>query len=507
MIIQICLLYGANYRAGDGSFKAFYETSSGGQLTVTVDVKGWYRAANNFQYYAKDSGDDRAADLVREAVDAAEVAGTNFLLYDNDSDGDVDGILSVHSGPGAEIGAQSGLYIWSHRWVLNGGNLGAAFYDGVTINDYMINPETRSAADQSISGIGVFCHEFGHNLGLPDLYDTDNTNGDSEGIGNWGLMAAGSYSGSSNRPSNFSAWCKEELGWDTPQNITIGNTGSYSLNPSSTSRDEILRVNTSLSNEYFLIENRQLTGKDSDLPGHGLAIWHINTTKTNSSGNSVNANGSLKGVDLEEADGNNDLDNKVNRGDPGDLFPGTSNLIIFDDNSNPSAQNYLLGNTGLQIRNIVETVGGAVSFDFGQAPGPPCSASTTFTTNTGSFDDGSGPGLDYVNNQTCAWLITPVAGSVTLSFSAFDIEAIYDTVTVYDGANINAQLIGKFSGNSIPVNITSSSNAMFVQFKSNATLNGSGFDASFITNSPSLTQTGPAGVGSTVNNILWLDAN
>jgi|GEM_PF-526105 len=479
------LLYGANYRSGDGSFKAFYETSSGGLLTVTVDVKGWYRASNNFQYYAADSGYDRAADLVREAVDAAELAGTNFGLYDNDADGDVDGILSVHSGPGAEIGSQSGLYVWSHRWVLNGGNTGAAFYDNVSINDYMINPETRSASNQNISGIGVFCHEFGHNLGLPDLYDTDNSNGNSEGIGNWCVMAGGTYSGSSNRPSGFSAWCKEDLSWDTPQILTLGQTGSYSLNPASTNQNEFYRINTTLSNEYFLVENRQLVGRDSDLPGHGLAIWHINTNKTNSFGNRVNGDETLKGVDLEEADGNNDLDNQVNRGDAGDLFPGTSSRTTFTDNTNPSAQTYLLGNTGLQIRNIVEVVGGAVSFDFGQAPGPPCSASTTFTTNTGSFDDGSGAGLDYVNNQTCAWLITPASGTVTLSFSAFDIEPTNDTVTIYDGANINAALIGKFSGNSIPANVTSTSNSMYVQFKSNATISAPGFDASFITNVPS----------------------
>ena len=479
------LLYGANYRSGDGSFKTFYETSSGGQLTVTVDVKGWYRAANNFQYYAADSGYDRAADLVREAVDAAEVAGTNFALYDNDSDGDVDGILSIHSGPGAEIGSQSGLYIWSHRWVLNGGNTGAAFYDGVRINDYMINPETRSATNNSISGIGVFCHEFGHNLGLPDLYDTDNSNGDSEGIGNWCLMASGAYMGNSNRPAGFSAWCKEDLGWETPQLLTLGQTGNYTLNPASTNRNEFFRINTPLSNEYFLIENRQLVGRDTDLPGHGLAIWHINTTKTNSFGNRVNGDETLKGVDLEEADGNNDLDNEVNRGDGGDLFPGTSNRTTFNDNTNPSAQNYLLANTGLEIRNIVETPSGVINFSFGRSPGPPCSASTIFTANTGSFDDGSGAGLDYVNSQTCAWLITPAAGTVTLSFSAFDTEAINDTVTVYDGTTINAPLLGRFSGNTIPPNVTSTSNAMYVQFKSNATISGPGFDASYITNSPS----------------------
>lgn len=478
------LLYGNNYRSGDGSFKAFYETSSGGQLTVDIDVKGWYRAANNYQYYAADSGYDRAADLVREAVDAAEVAGTNFGVYDNNSDGSVDGVLAVHAGPGAESGSLTGQYIWSHRWVLSGGSSGSVFYDGVRINDYMINPETRGTiTNPRTVGIGVFCHEFGHNLGLPDLYDTDNTNGDSEGIGEWGLMASAGYLGGEHRPGNFSAWCKEELQWDTPQIATIGNTGLYSLNPASTSRNEILRVNTSVSNEYFLIENRQRLGKDSDLNGSGLAIWHINTNKTNSIRNNVNADETLKGVDLEEADGNDDLDNDVNRGDGGDLFPGTSNATSFTDATSPNAQTYTLANTGLEIRNIVETVGGPITFSFGPAPGAPCAASTNLTANTGSFDDGSGAGLDYVNNQSCSWLIQPsTAGTITLSFSAFRTEAVNDSVTIYDGPNNASTILGSFSGTTIPSSVTSTNNVMYVEFNSNATISDSGFVANYITN-------------------------
>lgn len=478
------LLYGANHNNGDGSFKVFYETSSGGQLTIDVDVQGWYRAANNFQYYAADSGYDRAADLVREAVDAAELAGTNFSLYDNNSDGDVDGILAVHSGPGAEIGAQTGLYIWSHRWVLNGGNMGSVIYDGVRINDYMINPEVRSATNQNISGIGVFCHEFGHNLGLPDLYDTDQSNGDSEGIGNWCLMAGGAYSGNSNRPSNFSAWCKEELGWDNPTNISIGTTGIYTLNPASTTRDEIIRVNTQLPNEYFLIENRQQVGRDSDLPHHGLAIWHINTNLTNSPGNSVNADETMKGVDLEEADGLNDLDNEVNRGDSGDLFPGSSNVTTFDDNTNPSAETYLLTNTGLEIRNITETIGGSITFDFGQSPGAPCAATTTLTASSGTFDDGSGAGLDYANNQNCSWLIQQMSGTITLSFNSFDTEAGQDSVTIYDGTSALDPVLGNFSGNTIPSSITSTGSDMFITFISNATNSAPGWEASYVSSVP-----------------------
>ena len=413
------LLYADNYRNGDGSFKTFYEVSSNGQLTITVDVYGWYRADSSYIWYGRDSGYDRAADLVREAVDAAELAGVDFSLYDNDGDFDVDGILAVHAGPGAEVGAQT-QYIWSHRWVMSGGNSGSVTYDGVFINDYMMNPETRgSISNPRMVGIGVFCHEFGHNLGLPDLYDTDDANGGSEGIGNWGLMGGAAYLGGENRPGNFCAWSRIENGWDTPTQLTIGNSGQYSLNPASTTKDAIYQINTALPNEYFLLENRQKLSRDLELPGEGLAIWHINTTKTNAFGNSVNADETLKGVDLEEADGFDDLDNEVNRGDNGDLFPGTSNNTTFDDASTPNANTYTLSNTNLEIRNI-SMVGDIINFDFGPAPGPPCNATTTLTTPTGSLDDGSG-GLDYAHNQSCSWLIQANSGNtITLSFSSFD---------------------------------------------------------------------------------------
>ena len=490
------LLYGRNYRSGDGSFKYFYETASDSLLTIDVDVRGWFRAANNYTYYSRDSGYPRAADLVREAVDAAELAGVNFANYDNDNDGDVDGILAVHSGPGAEQGSRT-QYIWSHRWVLNGGNLGSVIYDGKFINDYMINPETRIAgASQNLVGIGVFCHEFGHNLGLPDLYDTDNTNGGSEGIGNWCLMAGGTWLGGEHRPCNFSAWCRIENNWATPSNLTIGNSSSHTMQPSVSHQNEIYQINTALSNEYFLLENRQKTGLDRELPGEGLAVWHINTTKTLAPGNSVNADENLKGVDLEEADGNNDLDNEVNRGDNGDLFPGSSTNRTFDDNSTPNAKTYTNANTGLQLRNITET-GSLVTFDFGPPIVATCSGTTNLNASSGSLDDGSAAASAYANNLNCSWLIQPATGPVNLSFSRFDINPSGDTLYLYDGVNSSASLIGKYTGTSSPPAAISTGNSIFIEFITDATATSTGWAASYTSSGPSTTCSGTTNLSGT----------
>ncbi|MDB9774902.1 M6 family metalloprotease domain-containing protein [Vicingaceae bacterium] len=484
------LLTNPNHRSGDGSFKSFYTDASFNQLSITVDVMGWYRAQNNYAYYSDSAGTARAAKLVREAVDAAETAGANFANYDNDNDGDVDGILVVHSGPGAETGIPNrNRHIWSHRWVMSGGSSipggGSVTYDGKFINDYMINPETRGTlTNPRLVGIGVFCHEFGHNLGLPDLYDTDASNGDSEGVGNWAVMAGGTWLGGEHRPGGFCAWSKEDLGWITPTALTTNSTGTYSLKPAGNNQNTILKITTSEPTEYFLLENRQKIGRDLELPGHGLAIWHINTTKTNSFGNRVNGDETLKGVDLEEADGLADLDNEVNRGDGGDVYPGTTNKTDFNNTSNPNSQLYNNSNSGLIVRNITER-GDSIILTLGAAAAT-CSGLTTLTTPSGSFDDGSGMMANYDDNQNCTWLIQPTAAtSITLNFNNFSTETSNDEVRVYDGNSSSATLLGTFSGLSqtIPA-ITSTGGALFIEFTTNNSITEAGWDVSYTSVTP-----------------------
>ncbi|QHT70249.1 M6 family metalloprotease domain-containing protein [Rhodocytophaga rosea] len=338
------MMNATNYR-GTGSFRDFFIKSSVYSLTVDTDVVGWYTAKNSYEYYGKKNGDLRSVDLVREAVDAANKAGVDFSKYDNDKDGKVDGIIVAHAGPGAEEGNQL-QYIWSHRWWLSA-NSKQVSYDGVLVEDYMINPETRIFTND-IVGIGVYCHEFGHNLGLPDLYDTDEKNGSSEGIGEWCLMGSAGWLGKEHQPGNMSAWARTTLGWMSPTTITT--PGNYSLYFGAIG----YRMNTPVPNEYFLIENRQKLNLDVALNGSGLAIWHINTDKTSMypPTNYVNADENLKGVDLEEADGRNDLDYQLNRGDAGDLFAGPSNKTAFNDNTYPNSKTYTGVSSGVNIHDI-----------------------------------------------------------------------------------------------------------------------------------------------------------
>jgi M6 family metalloprotease-like protein len=128
--------------------------------------------------------------------------------------------------------------------------------------------------------MGVFAHEYGHGLGLPDLYDTDKS---SKGTGDWDLMAGGSWnkvSRGGDRPAHLSAWCKYKLGWVNPT-VVIGKLENEQISAASNQADvyRLLTGSPGTGGEYFLIENRQQSGFDEGLPGAGLAVWHIDESK------------------------------------------------------------------------------------------------------------------------------------------------------------------------------------------------------------------------------------
>ncbi len=339
---------------GPGSMKDYYNEVSYGAFSVSpgpAGVVGWFAATRVHDYYGDTHGKVRAAELVKEAVLAADPY-VDFSKYDNDHDGIVDTVMIVHQGRGAEESRDS-TDIWSHKWSLSGAGVGAVYADGVWINTYTIQPEKYR---QSISSIGIFAHEYGHALGLPDLYDIDDS---SEGVGNWCLMGGGNWNRtntSGDSPAHMSAWCKSFLGWVSPTLVR----GSYArrkfdatayagdvvqLLPNPNGPSDWDRWGDGVG-EYFLVENRYKAGFDAGLPGSGLAIWHIDERQGN------NADEYHKLVDLEEADGRDDLDWKRNRGDAGDLYPGSSNNRRFGDLTIPDNWWHDYRNTGCSIRNI-----------------------------------------------------------------------------------------------------------------------------------------------------------
>jgi immune inhibitor A len=307
------------------SLTSYYKTLSGGQLEVTGEAIGYVRAPNPYSFYT-DGESGTSMNYPRNTpgllVDAlTEFCATNSLKrFDTDGDGFVDGIFLIHAGGGAEAEpnpAKRKDMIWSHKWTLP-----TPFAnDGVQVFAYSTEPEDGH--------VGVFCHEFGHVLGLPDLYDTSYR---SEGVGDWCLMGGGSWGGGGDKPVRMSCWCLAKLGWIKPKKIT--GTKSLTISPLADDPTACYRLWTggSTGPEYFLIENRQDTGIDEELPGKGLALWHIDERQ---SGN-TDPLGYLVG--LVQADGKKDLEKLKNRGDEGDLFPGSEKVTTISDSTNPSTR-------------------------------------------------------------------------------------------------------------------------------------------------------------------------
>jgi M6 family metalloprotease-like protein len=334
---------------GSSSFKAYYQDNSYNQLTVNTTVVGPY--AINMSMSA---ADNNTRDFISRAVTAANNDGVDFSDYDNDSDGTMDALYVIHAGYGEEAGAPS-YTIWSHSWDLGSY---AKTYDGVYIFSYATSPELRGASGSSITSIGVIAHEFGHNIGVPDYYDTDGSGsgGSAWDLKSWDVMAGGSWNNSGDTPAQHNMYTKWKLGWSSP--TTLSSDGSYNLRNTS-DYNEAYRINTTTSNEFFILENRQQTGWDSYIGGHGMLIFHIDGGFIDGlSGNTVNANPSHQGVDVEEAD--NVRSSSTYGADP---FPGTGNKTTFTDTTTPSAKSWAGNDTDQPLTDISE-ISGVVYFDY-----------------------------------------------------------------------------------------------------------------------------------------------
>ncbi len=185
-------------------WKQFYLDMSNGELELNFDVVYAGNAPNTHSHYG--TGYTYVRDLVVWAINQVDPT-VDFSNYDNDGDGYVDGVVLIHAEPGEETSGVDG-HIWSHRWSLTF----PMTVDGVSVYDYSMQPEYKYSPGDST--IGVFAHEFGHLLGLPDLYDTSYN---TKGVGKWSLMSGGSWNGPSGssgaRPAPLLAWEKDLLGW------------------------------------------------------------------------------------------------------------------------------------------------------------------------------------------------------------------------------------------------------------------------------------------------------
>ena len=313
-----------------GSVRDYYKEVSYGKLTMDSIITAWVELPREESYYHGNQGT-----LAADAVDAAEAAGFDFSQADTDGDGWVDCLDIIHSGYGEEATGDP-----NHVWSVKGSMPSVKTYDGVSMSFYHTEPAFRGSSGTGITRIGVICHETGHFFGLPDLYDYSSQ---TRGLGNWCIMAGGSWNGvSGTSPAHFSAWCKVFLGF--AEAVPVHSEAGFSLPRAEDNAVVGMMRDGTAGGEYFLIENRAKTGFDNTSQIYpGLVVYHIDSnSKNNDMGTWPHPL-----VKIEEADGDDSLGSYTAASEASDLWTSTTGLAGgFRDqtgNTNTSAMLYQTG--------------------------------------------------------------------------------------------------------------------------------------------------------------------
>ena len=312
-----------------GSARQYFEDASLGQYNPQLDVVGPVTIGNKMSYYGQNDsdGDDMYPDqMISEACKLADTEfDVDFTQYDNNNDSKVDFVFVIYAGYGEADGGAS-TTIWPHSWRLSAAGTRCQV-DGKTVDLYACGNELDYYSKMH-TGIGTFCHEFSHVLGLPDLYVTNNASHST--MNEWDIMDYGPYNNEGNTPPTFSAYERFFMGWLQPRLIV--DPENVELKDLQESNEALLISSTDQHNligndpeptSFYLVENRQQEGWDEHLPGHGMMLTKIQYNYNRWYQNTVNNSSSKMGVDLIEAKSNSD-----NQGKATDLFPAGARLYV-----------------------------------------------------------------------------------------------------------------------------------------------------------------------------------
>lgn len=262
----------------EGSVRDYFLAQSDGKFDLTFDVVGPVTVSREQAYYGKnknntDGNDEHPAEMVIESLQLVD-NNVVFSNYDWDDDGEVDQVYVIYAGQGEADGGADDT-IWPHEWTLSsakkqGDGTGAQKLDGVTINTYACGSELNG--ENVLAGIGTLCHEFSHCLGYPDFYNTDR--GEGQGMYVWDLMDTGCYLWGGYMPSGYTSYERWMAGWKTPIELTSTSV-IKSMKGLQDGGETYVIYNKGNRDEYFLLENRQLTGWDTHLRAPGLLILHV----------------------------------------------------------------------------------------------------------------------------------------------------------------------------------------------------------------------------------------
>lgn len=272
----------------NGSVHDYFLDQSDGQFDLSFDVIGPVTLSKQVSYYGSndsDGADMRPDYMIVEACKLVQDQ-VNFSDYDWDGDGEVDQVVVLYNGLGEAAGGDENT-VWPHEWKISYSSVNGykpLNIDGVKIDTYACCSELTvygydewGQLEYGIAGIGTFCHEFSHCLGLPDMYDTVYGTDGNYGMSSWSVMDQGSYNGLSAPgfcPAAYTAYERMYAGWRQPIELTE-DTDIQNMKPISEGGNTYIIYNEANRDEYYLLENRQYTGWDTALEGDGLLVTHV----------------------------------------------------------------------------------------------------------------------------------------------------------------------------------------------------------------------------------------
>ena len=347
----------------------YFHDQSNGLYKPQFDVYGIYCLSQDREYYGGHSGttkDKGIGWMVTEACQLAAADSVSFKPYDTNNDYYCDVVIIIFAGVGeAQAAAYHPEAIWPCNWTLDaakyysrGGN--GAFSPGIGdpyVNQFAVFNEIHGTNDNSktIDGIGTFAHEFGHCLGLPDMYDTGSN--DNFGMGDWDIMCQGCYCNDGYTPVGYSAYEKVFMGW--VNYITPVPNTYYTLpvwNQKVKDNDKaVCIVSEENKNEYFIFENRKRHGWDRFLPGEGILVTHITYSASQWTNNKPN-NEKIQLITILPAD------NKLSKyTQSGDTWPQGSKREVSDESTpatklNMDFRGEITGNAGNLGKPVTEMV-------------------------------------------------------------------------------------------------------------------------------------------------------
>ena len=351
---------GVGYTAegGCGSIREYFVEQSGGLLNPQFEIIGPITLDRDMEYYGandKNGNDLHPREMVSDACRKAYSAeSVNFARYDNNKDGYVDILYVIYAGYGeASHPDMLENTIWPHQWELEP----ILKLGGVSISRYACNNELDSYKGTTLDGIGTFCHEFSHCLGLPDFYDTSSS-GKAFGMSSWSIMDQGCYNNNGHTPCNYNAYEKDFLGWISL--VELNAPTQVTLKPLNKGGEAYKIVNDKNRNEFYVVEHFSKDSWNRYAPASGMVVMHIDYQATAWHNNTVNNDPDHQRAYVIPADGKSTTQSLAS-----DVYPGVTQNTSLAATSHPAAKVYTGGYMNKDITNIA-SMDGVTTFTFMQ---------------------------------------------------------------------------------------------------------------------------------------------